>query len=103
LPTSKTDALALLHDVQYLQAHGNSVKTYIADWKAINQAPWDLQGLAMKTGLFARSYFDLPFNTKATTLKEESVRVGDLLMERLKTDPKYTNIFRKYNIDISQY
>lgn len=54
-PTSYQDALALLHDIEYL---GEGEK-YNSDLKAAGNAGWTtLQGIAMNIGLRTRAYVD---------------------------------------------
>jgi len=58
-PTSKTDALALVHDINYLIATSNPDKMALADNIAINNAPYNTQGIAMKAGLTLRKWLHI--------------------------------------------
>lgn len=54
-PTSKSDLIALKHDIAYLKANGEFYPLLKADWEAIVEAPYDVEGIAMKMGLSAGS------------------------------------------------
>lgn len=54
VPKSKTDAVALIHDIDYL----TNEEPIISDFRAMSKAEWDLEGLAMRTGLGIRSVVD---------------------------------------------
>lgn len=100
LPTSKTDFVALLHDIQYLQSRSLSMDE--SDTLAIMNSDDSLQGLTMQIGLSLRKFFGLKMNK--TDRPIASNLVGNRLMEYV-TDPSsvYFKYFRKYNVDIHNY
>jgi hypothetical protein len=53
-PNSKTDAIAMIHDIDYLTQE----EPIYSDLRAIFQSGFDLEGLVMKTGLGMRSVLD---------------------------------------------
>lgn len=104
LPTSRTDFLALLHDIQYLQFTGD-IPVY-SDSLAIENAGYDLEGLIMKTGLSVKKALgNLYKNTSPLEgLSEAQTRqLGDSLMQKVLTDPIYSKHFDTYRIDRNYY
>jgi len=58
-PTSQTDELAMVHDINYLIATGDKEKLKYADDLAIDSAPYTTQGIVMKTGLTLRKFLGI--------------------------------------------
>jgi len=96
LPVSKIDAIALKHDVDYLIGSGDKIATYKADNYALKQADYSLQGALMKTGLIARSVFNLPFNR----YKPNAQEVGLLVKQDVKQSPYYQRNFKRLGVDL---
>lgn len=96
LPTSRTDALALKHDVDYLIGSGDDYITYIADKRAIEQADFSLQGSSMKAGLIARSVLNLPFNRRQVGAPEAGLFVKDMV----KQSPYYQRNFKRFGVNL---
>lgn len=92
----------MLHDIQYMQtAEGDANKV---DDLAINNAGWDLPGLATKVGLTFRKRLGLIFNPKLDMLtKDETHLVGDQAMTLATTQEPYRSLFGKYNVNILDY
>jgi hypothetical protein len=98
LPTTKTDFVAMLHDIDYLMGSGSDKWTKFADDRAIQHAPNTFTGLLMKAGLSVRKILNLPFN-KTT----KNAAVASDLMKIAKSDPIYAKLFDKYQIDPLEY
>jgi hypothetical protein len=96
LPTSKTDALALKHDVDYLLANGNELKTKIADWNAISSTDMSLQSSVMRVGLGLRSLLSLPFNQR----QDGNELKGQFLKQYIKHSPLYQQRFKELKVDL---
>ncbi len=90
-PVSRTDALALVHDVDYLLAN-NDQDAISADNRALAVADNSAQGLAMKLGLSIRkSLFTSDFYGG-------SFRAGQILKRKIKQDPRYRFSFEKFGL-----
>jgi len=81
LPTSKHDAIALLHDIDYLGAK-TLEDLEVADKLAISRAGYSLEGLAMRMGLGLRQDFGLDLRGNNPGLAAE-------LREHVYNDPVY--------------
>lgn len=88
-PVSRTDAIALVHDVDYLLA-SNDQDAINADNRALTMADNSAQGLAMQLGL----------NTRKQLFTDSfyggSYRAGQILKQTIKDDPQYQNSFNKF-------
>lgn len=91
LPVNKTDAITLMHDVDYMIAQTKE-EALVADLKAVAQTPYDLPGILTKIGLTVRSLY-LPNNFYGG-----NPQVGKELKHIVKTHPFWQNIFSKLNL-----
>ncbi len=92
----------MLHDIQYLQYSGIKNVDEIDDL-AIKLSDYDLPGIATKIGLTLRKALGLTFN-KHKRLSDPDARIlGSELMNFVKTNPIYAQLFQKYNIDPRLY
>jgi len=74
-PKSYHDALALMHDIDYLEyGSANKLEVALADDQAINNSNYSLQGILMQMGLSIRKFLDLPFAGKANPEAAEYLR-----------------------------
>lgn len=83
-PVSETDAIALQHDIDYL----TSEEPIFSDLRAIYKSGFDLQGIAMKTGLGLRTIVDAllhttPFIPNFTHINGRQVNDIDMTDEEL--------------------
>lgn len=103
MPSSYTDALALIHDVDYLRYSGLPEYEIRSDTKAIDNAGFlDLQGLSMKLGLGIKQLLELQgFNPTLQGYTDSQTRsVGWQLHQYLASDPKYVKMFKDYGLSI---
>lgn len=81
------DHVALHHDIDYVRANGNFIKTLKADIKAIRSSDQSLSGLALKTGLTIRSILSIltmnkiNFSRTAKTDEEANI-IADYLEQQ---------------------
>lgn len=97
-PTSYTDALALVHDINYLIGTASSEKMAEADNIAIAHASFfSLQGLAMKIGLTFRKITHIK---ESEHLKDriEYVKIGKQLRDTVLYTKEWASFREKYNI-----
>ncbi len=94
-PNSYTDAIAVLHDVDYLAANDNLSAT-IADLRAISRTDSSLQSWVMKLGLSLRAIFQLPLYNVGMT--RDVTEVHKRLLLFLKTDPGWRAVMDKYGL-----
>jgi hypothetical protein len=97
-PTTKTDAVAMLHDIDYLINAGKS--QLYSDVKAVfNADPTTLQGIAMIVGLTTKNLIGFNKEVKYEGLTDVHTRnVGSVLLDYVNNDPLYTNILTEYNL-----
>jgi len=97
-PTSHADAVAMLHDIDYLIANGDTQLTKEADDFAIRLSDgyYDLQSLSLKTGLSIRKFFNLGFS------KNGNPKLGKYLKQYVKF--KYSKRYMdEFNINLEQW
>jgi hypothetical protein len=99
MPTSHTDFLALLHDIQYLQT--KRVSPYKADTTALDNTDNSFQSFLMQIGLRTRRAFNLPFYQTDNLI--QSNKMGDKAMQFVQTDEQYKKLFRIYGVDPHNY
>jgi len=94
MPTSRADAIAILHDIDYLGAM-NQFDLVKADNKAIGLASnSSLAEIAMKVGLSSRKFLHLPLQGQRP--------VDALILKNIiKNDHLYQSAFKKFKVDIS--
>jgi hypothetical protein len=96
-PTSKTDALAMLHDIEYLE----DGEKFSSDYKAASSAPYTLQGQLMNIGLKARMIADVYAHQYGTKVHfngrtdKNDISTYDLQQELLQRAKPF---LEKYNI-----
>jgi hypothetical protein len=92
MPTSKTDRLAMFHDINYLLATGKPEFMDIADDKAINQASFfNPQGLVMILGLEARKVSHIKEN-EGTDNTVTNIEKGFYLKNKILYDPYWASL-----------
>lgn len=70
---------------------------------AIQNSDNDLPGIATKIGLTLRKMFALKFN-KARNMSTAKARlIGNALMQIVKSDKSYSELFHLYNVDARMY
>lgn len=97
MPTSRVDAIALKHDINYVAAAGDLLKARQADLIALSETDWSLQGLAMQLGLTYAIQNNLNFSTKM----DNSSTISKILQKEVTTNPKYMEVFEKYNVKLT--
>jgi hypothetical protein len=100
LPNNKTDAVTMLHDIDYLKYNGDMRKSQYADALAIMKSDWSLPGLITKFGLSTRSlYFPDQFiGPLGNYSQEDTSDIGYRLERYVRNTPKYADILNKYGI-----
>lgn len=102
-PVSRADAIALIHDIDYLIATNSSTRTSQADKHAMSQADFDLPGVVLTAGLGIRNYLDLPFNTTAPNEAFRKVVQGEQLKEYVQNDPLWTDLLDDYDLTFTAF
>lgn len=91
LPNNRTDAVTLMHDVDYMLAT-NSAMADKADADAIKNSDWSRAGLATKLGLtIRRNFFKNSFYGGSTS-------VGYYLKYHIKDEPVYVQRFAELGL-----
>jgi hypothetical protein len=94
-PKSHSDALALMHDIDYLIDGGDEDKIVAADQRAIDSAKfYTLEGVAMKLGLTIRSWLHLKIHDNKFTA------IGNLLKMYVKQSKLYATTFSLLGVDL---
>jgi hypothetical protein len=87
-----------------MQSAGRPQDQWKYDKLAIQNSEFDLPGLATGLGLSLRQVFGLNFNTATQGYtNQQTQQEGDQLMHIVRTDPQYSQLFSKYNVDQSEY
>lgn len=104
MPTTRADAVAMIHDIEYLIATNNESKLKRADKHAIDQAKgFTPDVLLLKTGLTLRSSLHLPLQVETTPEKiTETQRAGLELRRAVLADPQYQNIMQLYDVQFQK-
>lgn len=108
LPVNRTDAIALIHDIDYLRFCGDASRLYAADEIAIRNAGNDLSGLVMQIGLGAIP-FTVPtpipsgkYHPFASPLKGMSVsrtrRIGEFLLKYIQESPLFVKCLAGFGV-----
>jgi hypothetical protein len=95
MPTSRTDFIALTHDINYLLASGDHKAMDLADDRAIFYADRSTYGIIMDIGLKVR---------KAIHLKEGKVNtyaLGSQLRDKVRNDKDYTQLAAWFDLDLN--
>jgi hypothetical protein len=90
MPYGKTDAISLLHDIDYIGAMDKN-DLRIADDLAINRAGYNLQGITMKLGLSARKLIGLDLAGKRPDVAKD-------LKHFVMNDPEYRFMLHSYGL-----
>jgi hypothetical protein len=94
-PVSRADALALLHDIDYLRVE-SATQELLSDWIAISKTDNSLSGLAMKVGLgFKALYFP---NAKFSNRDNPDKQLAISLANHLNSNPEYRKTFLKHGL-----
>jgi hypothetical protein len=91
-PIDHDDALALIHDIEYLAYGGVPTAINHIDDHAINNARYTPGGMAMKIGLLFRKTFDLDLAQAGQN------DVGFMLKQYVSTDPYWQAVLNKYQV-----
>jgi len=99
LPTSRTDALALVHDIEYMIGTSIPKELDKADDQAIANSDYSLSGMIMKAGLSIRKALQLKMANR-NTLEEthEQQRIGLYLKNKVLSDSEYVYLLNLYNV-----
>jgi len=97
-PTSSTDEIAMIHDVNYLIATGDKQKLKQADNLAIDLAPYNTQGIVMKAGLTLRKFLGLK-ETEGINSKNTNIARGYYLKNKLLNSGNLSNNVRNTFLD----
>jgi len=101
MPTNKTDAITMLHDIDYLSYAGMPRMIDRADTRAILNTPNDLPGVITKFGLTLRQLTQLNFATPLPGLSTHQTReIGQLLYEYVREDPAYQQKFKELKVKL---
>jgi len=101
MPQNPTDAVTMLHDIDYLRFSGQPALVDSSDRRAISNSKFDLAGLATKVGLNARLVTQLDFAKPLLGISHEETRlIGQELFNIVRSDPQYRQLFRQWNIRI---
>jgi hypothetical protein len=102
LPVNATDAVTMLHDIDYLRFAENDILTQMADRKAISNAGFDLPGIATKIGLTIRkNFFNESFNKRLPgKTVQETHQIGQDLLEAVRQNPKFVKRFKDFNVEL---
>ncbi len=102
LPNNKTDAVTMLHDLDYLRYQGNQSAINYSDIKAIGNSDWTIPGLVTKLGLTSK-YLLTPTQF-ANPLKgytsQQTNEIGQQYFNKVLTNPKYIKRFAELGVDI---
>lgn len=96
MPINKTDASAMLHDIDYLRFSGDDEALSMADTQAISNFEYTPAGILGKTGLFLRKSFNLPFTPTDNHFRNR--KLGEQLRKKVLNDPEYSKILNKYEL-----
>jgi hypothetical protein len=103
MPNNRTDAVTLLHDIDYLRFSGLQ-RSDVLDDRAIAAADYSLPGMVTKAGLTLRKFSGLNFDTPVDGLTAQQTRtLGEKLFAYVKLNPKYNAMFRKYGLNPFTY
>jgi len=102
MPRNATDAVTMLHDIDYLRFAENRVLTILADEKAIANAQFDLPGIATKIGLTIRkTLFPNSFNKRINGMTVTQTRqLGEYLLARVRKDSRFVKTFEKFGVEL---
>lgn len=92
LPVNRTDALAFIHDLEYMRYGTNSKYIETVDKHAAIESPISNEGIAMRTGLWARSQLDLNISPNSDS---------EMFFKALRfvhNDPTWTSVLSKYDV-----
>jgi hypothetical protein len=97
MPRNKTDAVTLMHDVDYAltgkpRTTKADLKALEADIKAIQNADNTLPGLVTQVGLTLRSMMNLPFHGSDNT------ELASKMKQTIKQDPYYQKRFKELGL-----
>lgn len=93
LPVNRADAIAVVHDIEYLISTNSKQQTSRADQHAIAMAGYSAPELILTTGLTLRNYFDLPFNLDNSTVHSQQKRaLGEKLKGYVLNDPTWKSV-----------
>lgn len=101
MPQSKTDAIAIKHDLDYFIYNDSPLGVLFSDARAIEEAPWTLEGAAMKVGLFLRGVSGLDFYSQKDASKAKSI--GLLAKQYVKDNPNFQKSFAKYGVRLKDW
>jgi len=90
LPTNADDALALIHDLQYL--NGDSQRK--ADAIMMNNSSNNISGLLSKIGLGVKTVFN--YNKPSSTDR----RQAEALLGMVNSNPKFTKRYKELGVDL---
>jgi len=99
LPTSKTDTLALVHDIEYMIGTSIPKELDRADNQAIANADYSISGMIMKAGLGIRKALQLKLaNRDDLDETHEQQRLGLFLKNKVLSDPEYVYLLNLYGV-----
>lgn len=121
MPTSRTDYLAMLHDIDYLIYNNDPKKISASDDFAIDNAqlaykpfggsfgitmapdPFNdmLQASAMKTGLSARKFLNL--DVYSSNRPEQQTDIGYRLKQSVISNPRLQQLALEYNVPLEKW
>lgn len=97
MPVSRTDAIAMLHDIDYLRYAGvRDINKY--DDIAINRAGRDLESQVLVAGLTARKMIGIRFDGNNGNIGEQRI-AGYNLHNYVVDNDEYRKMFQAYGLN----
>lgn len=93
-PTNKTDAVTMLHDIDYIRFAGSPKHVDQADYYAIQNSDNSAAGIATKVGLAFRTEMQLRFANNGSIVRS----IGNHLLTKVEKD--YSDVFERYGISL---
>jgi hypothetical protein len=101
LPYDKNDAIALIHDINYLLHPGEDV-TYYDNLAIDNFDPFTFSGLTGKLGLTIKKLLPVEFNNKLPTKTlDETKIIGSVLQKYVLNDQAFLNELNKHGLNLT--
>ncbi len=102
LPNNKTDAVTMLHDIDYLRYAGNKNQLYKSDLRAIIKSDNTLPGIVTKLGLGTKLLLGLDsFHKTPQNITDQQARdIGNHLFDAVVNDEGYVRIFNRFGVKL---
>ncbi len=102
LPNNRTDAVTMIHDIDYLRYAGQYNRIIKSDLKAIINSDSTLPGIITKVGLGTKLLLGLnSFHKTPSGITDQQARsIGEQLFDKVSHDEDYIRIFNRFGVKL---